>query len=73
MDKRVEHIEAKQTKDLAPVVTAKSMDQLVAEAKKFCPNIMHADWMWRLQRGIERDVLDMSELKKHLGLSHRRR
>jgi len=71
IDKRLEHAEAKeQAKLQQPIVPEKTVEQYVEDAKAILPNILHTDWKYKLAQGIERDVINMHELKKAFDIPH---
>lgn len=53
---------------LQSVVPEKSLNQSVDETKAMLPNILHTDWEYKLSKGIEREVVNMHELKKAFDL-----
>jgi len=71
-DHLIEKVEAREAKAAEPVVPEKSIDQLVEEAKTILPKILHTDWEYKMDKGVERDVIDMDEFKKAFNLPHTR-
>jgi len=63
-DRLIEKVEAKEAKAAEPVAPQKSIEQLVEEAKTILPNLLHQDWEYKLEHGIDREVINMHELQR---------
>ena len=63
-DHLIEKVEQREVKAAEPVAPQKSIEQLVEEAKTIMPNLLHQDWEYKLDHGIDRDVINMHELQR---------